>query len=375
MRPQPSLDETLAQNLPLPLAQLYRRAHNAKTALERHLTAFYLWEAGLKLLGCTAVVAYAAGPDHDPQLSERLHNLARPALGHWVEFVRRLLPGLADAGAPGFAPLRDLLLGKTRDDLPRAAGLDAALRQALEGKPQARATVCLTELFERLVRYRNQEIGHGAAGQRPADFYERMGAALLQGAAEVLGRVDLLAGRRLVYVDAVRLAGGLWLVERTELIGERGRKLPALELPRESADRLPDGERVYLEGAAGRRPLHPLLLFDAEAREVLFLSARRGRRGGQYLCYTNNRSDHRSDLRGEQCRLLAEVLRLLAVDAGEVSAGEARAEADEPVPPSDPSRPGLGEYELISELGRGGMGIVYRAAQRALRRQVAVKGR
>ena len=40
-------DEELVQRLPMPLAQLYRRAHNAKTALERHNTAFFLWEASL----------------------------------------------------------------------------------------------------------------------------------------------------------------------------------------------------------------------------------------------------------------------------------------------------------------------------------------
>ena len=53
-------DEELIRRLPLPLAQLYRRAHNAKTPLERHLTAFYLWEASLKLLASVAVVEYAS---------------------------------------------------------------------------------------------------------------------------------------------------------------------------------------------------------------------------------------------------------------------------------------------------------------------------
>ena len=53
------MDEDLARRLPFPLAQLYRRAHNAKTALERHQAAYYLWEAGLKLLGSVALVEYA----------------------------------------------------------------------------------------------------------------------------------------------------------------------------------------------------------------------------------------------------------------------------------------------------------------------------
>src|SRR3954447_9284253 len=155
MRHDTPLDEALLQRLPLPLAQLYRRAHNAKTPLESHLTAFYLWEASLKLLGSVAVVEYARRPDPDPQLAERLTNLARPALGHWWEFVRRLLPVLADQNHEPFQKLRDLLLGRTRDASPRAAGLDAALLEALEGEGGARAAVRFTELLDRLVRYRN----------------------------------------------------------------------------------------------------------------------------------------------------------------------------------------------------------------------------
>jgi hypothetical protein len=113
-------DAGLAQRLPLPLAQLYRRAHNAKTAAERHLTAFALWEAALKLLATGLVVEYAPHGQHDPKLAEALQRLARPSLGDWLQIVRRLLPILAEGGDPGFRGLRDLLLGKVRADLPRA---------------------------------------------------------------------------------------------------------------------------------------------------------------------------------------------------------------------------------------------------------------
>src|SRR5947209_13877853 len=102
MRHYAALNEELLQRLPLPLAQLYRRAHNAKTPLERHLTAFYLWEAGLKLLASVAVVEYAQRGESDPQLAGRLQNLARPSLGHWWEFVRLLVPVLAERGDAGF---------------------------------------------------------------------------------------------------------------------------------------------------------------------------------------------------------------------------------------------------------------------------------
>src|SRR5438128_120995 len=106
-----SCDEDLLRRLPLPLARLYRHASNARSALERHQAAYFLWEASLKLLGATAVVVYAEGAAHSPQIAERLTNLARPALGHWWEFARLLVPLLADAGDPGFDAVRGLLLG------------------------------------------------------------------------------------------------------------------------------------------------------------------------------------------------------------------------------------------------------------------------
>jgi hypothetical protein len=62
----------LVHRLPLPLAQLYRRAHNAKTPLERHNAAFYLWEAALKLLGSVAVVECLAGVGPDAAIREQL---------------------------------------------------------------------------------------------------------------------------------------------------------------------------------------------------------------------------------------------------------------------------------------------------------------
>src|SRR5205807_10519510 len=177
-------------------AQLYRRAHNAKNPLDRHLAAYYLWEAALKLLASVAIVAYAerGEREHEPELAERLKNLARPSLGHWWEFVRLLVPVLArDEDQPGFRSIQELLLGRARADMPRVAGLDAVVREALDGSSGARSTVRLRDLFDRLLQYRNVELGHGAAGQRGAGHYERLGRAILAGMAELLGRLDVLA--------------------------------------------------------------------------------------------------------------------------------------------------------------------------------------
>ena len=257
-----------------------------------------------------------------PTSSRRSRSWPGPSLGDWWGLVRRLVPILADAGDPGFAAVRDLVLDRARDDLPRAAGLDADASASAWGAPQARepgvrrSASCSTG-------WSATATGRSAtahAGLRPGEFYDadgsrpagRRGRAARPARRPGRAPAGLRRGSRGSRSRAITWSSGY------DLSGESARRVESQERPSgQRPPRCPGPSSVYLDArgsdaagpAAGALLVcSPLLVFDPRLDDVLFLNARRGQRQCKYLCFTTGEHQELDELEGEQRELLARVL-------------------------------------------------------------------
>jgi serine/threonine protein kinase len=225
--------------------------------------------------------------------------------------------------------------------------------------------------------FRNRHIGHGAPGQEEKGHYQRLGDAMMRGVVEILGELDVLAGRRLICVrDVKRQRTGDWIVQRFELRGESPNRLEPINLPETAAASVPHPGCSYLESSVNRaRPtlhcLEPLLFFDFDSSEFYYLNGVRKQQRCDYLCYTTNKHLRREAVLVGNRRLLEHIIGgEIAERDSELSTAEV---SSQEVADQDDSVATLGEFELIARIGRGSMGEVYRAWQPSTNRQVAVK--
>jgi serine/threonine protein kinase len=382
-------------SLPLPVAQLYSRAHNAGDARGRHDSAFYLFESLIKLSALAPICCYLShrrsGGVRLSKLDDLLSNLSRPSLGHWIGLLRETTRYCHEAKvAAGTAPTRLGHLWEQldckHDDLSGLLKLYQRIKHGPDGQVSGDQRCSIFQVFDALVQYRNAVFGHGA--NRQTNFYRQdMEPLLFEAANDVLlpGVLDFLGPpeSKLLVIESIH-AIDLDAVEISlrELHGIQSQRVEPISVDRNEAAHLAPGI-VVLMRPNDPEPfvLDPFLVYRkrGQSEELLFLNRKRSEQEVEYLSYSSGqiekdktkaqslnrilnelRDEHTNTIESKQANvaLIEKTVTLQAKDRVGLAVSARRR---------------IGQYLLHEQIGVGGMGVVYKAEHVNLKRMVAIK--